>query len=374
MKKTVVGTVLGAVILRLAMLSGAGEVLGTWVRESGVDERLVAAAVDLELGGVTAAGRLAKEAAPAPEQTEREEPAEPGEPAAEREEAGETGDIPASPAPSPVLRLVSVAPTPVPAPETEPEAEAEKPVYALDGTAELRNRTEQEIDVQALAQEGLSLTLPADGPQVLIIHTHSSEAYAQDAYDRYEASDPYRTEDPAYSVIRVGEVLAERFRAQGLTVLHDCELYDYPSYTGSYTRSGEAVERYLAEYPSLRVVLDVHRDAIGSGDVVYKTSATLDGRSSAQVMLVCGTGENGLWHPNWRENLKLALYLQNAARDRWPTLTRPIALVKERYNQQLSTGMLILEVGSTGNTLREAVAAAESFGDAAGAALAKLVV
>ena len=101
---------------------------------------------------------------------------------------------------------------------------------------------------------------------------------------------------------------------------------------------------------------------------------TLDGQTSAQVMLLCGTGENGLWHPYWRENLKLALYLQNAATERWPSLTRPIELVKERYNQQLCTGMLILEVGSTGNTLREAVAAAESFGDAAGAALAKLVV
>ena len=335
--------------VRLAVLAGAGDVLAAWVRDAGVDERAVAAALNLELGIVP------ETVPPEPKQSPAAEP-----------DAEET---------EPILRLVAV---PSPEPEaSEPEGtelpEVQTVAATLSGAGSIHNRTELDLDFDGLAAEGLGLRLTAGEPQVLILHTHSSEAYAQDAYDAYEPSDPYRTEDPRYSVIRVGDVLAEKLEEYGLTVLHDTELYDYPSYTGSYSRSGAAVERYLAEYPSIRIVIDLHRDAIGSGDVVYKTQATLDGRTSAQVMMLVGTGENGLPHPNWRENLKLALYLQNAADERYPTLTRPIELVRERYNQQLSTGMLILEVGSTGNTLREAMLAAELFGEAAGPALASLI-
>ena len=135
----------------------------------------------------------------------------------------------------------------------------------------------------------------------------------------------------------------------------------------------EAVENYLAEYPSIAIVIDLHRDALGSGDVVYKTKAEVQGQSSAQVMLLIGTGENGLYHPNWRENLKLALYMQNAMDDKYPTLARPIALKKERYNQHLTTGSMIIEVGSSGNTLSEALLAIDLFADSVGPALAELI-
>ena len=347
MKKAIVSTILAGLALRLAVLAGADDVLAAWVRDSGVDERTVAAALSLELGAL-----------PEPEQTPPPE---------------EIIDASEAPEAEPVFRLVAV---PSPEPEVAEEIErtgVETVATTLSGAGSVHNRTELDLDFAGLAAEGLSLRLTAGQPQVLIIHTHSSEAYTQDAYDPYEPSDPYRTEDPNYSVIRVGEVLAGKLEEYGLTVLHDTQLYDYPSYTGSYSRSGAAVERYLADYPSIRIVIDLHRDAIGSGDVVYKTQATLDGRTSAQVMMLIGTGENGLPHPNWRENLKLALYLQNAADERYPTLTRPIELVKERYNQQMSTGMMILEVGSTGNTLREAMLAAELFGEAAGSALSALI-
>jgi stage II sporulation protein P len=155
-------------------------------------------------------------------------------------------------------------------------------------------------------------------------------------------------------------------------VIHDREIYDYPSYTGSYSRSGEAVEEYLAEYPSIAVVIDLHRDALGSGEVVYKTMAAVEGEGSSQVMLLVGTGESGLSHPNWEENLKLALYLQQAMIDDYPTLARPITVTPERYNQHLSVGSLLLEVGRSGNTLQEALCAVRLFADAAGPALLKL--
>ena len=131
------------------------------------------------------------------------------------------------------------------------------------------------------------------------------------------------------------------------------------------------IEAYLAEYPDIALVLDVHRDAIGDESTVYKTCAA--GSGMAQVMLVCGTDEY-LEHPLWRENLKLALAMQAAAVSANGALMRPIHLASERYNQQYTTGSLIIEVGTNGNTLSEAIAAAELFGRAAGEMLASLAV
>ena len=171
----------------------------------------------------------------------------------------------------------------------------------------------------------------------------------------------------------MGDELAAALTELGLNVLHDREIYDYPSYTGSYSRSGAAVEEYLAEYPDIAVVIDLHRDALGDEDVTYKTVAELTGERSSQVMMLVGTGESGLWHPNWEQNLRLALYLQDAVNDMYPTLMRPVSVTSERYNQHLTTGSMILEVGSNGNTLREALNAVRLFAAAAGPALLELV-
>ena len=347
MKKKLAGVVLAGVLLRVAMLAGAGEALGGWVRELSVDGQLVSATLNIALGN--------------PETTE---PSPEPTPAPSDQEGPAAGLL---------LVEITAPPSPEPTPIPEPTATPEVRAADLSATVKVHNSAGVDMDFAALAAAGCNLTLPAGQPQVLIVHTHSSEAYTPAEPDWYEASDPYRTEDKAYSVIRVGDVLAETLERHGLTVLHDREIYDYPSYTGSYERSGASVARYLEEYPSIRVVIDLHRDALGSDGVVYKTRAQTDGRTSAQVMMLIGTGKNGLWHPNWQENLKLALYLQNAMEGRYPGVLRPIELVKERYNQQLSTGMMILEVGSNGNTLQEALTAAELFGDAAGAALAQLM-
>ena len=199
-----------------------------------------------------------------------------------------------------------------------------------------------------MLSEGSQVKLPAGEPQILIIHTHSSEAYTAAGLDRYEASDTSRTEDKEYNIVRVGDELTALLQQAGLNVIHDRGIYDYPSYTGSYTRSGQAIEQYLRDYPSIQMVIDIHRDALG-------------------------TDESGLEHPNWRQNLAVALYMQNAVNARHPTLMRPIALVQQRYNQHLSPGSMILEVGSNGNTLQEALAAIRLFGQAAAPALADLV-
>ena len=133
------------------------------------------------------------------------------------------------------------------------------------------------------------------------------------------------------------------------------------------------MEEYLAQYPGIAVVIDLHRDALGDGDVTYKTMAELDGQTSSQLMMLVGTGEGGLSHPNWEQNLRLALYLQQAVNAKYPTLARPISVTQERYNKQLTTGSMILEVGSSGNTLQEALTAVRLYADAVGPALLKLV-
>lgn len=344
MKKTLVSAALVGLALRLAAMAGAGETLADWAQEKLSDGALISATIDLEFGGAL-------------DTVEVEGAAE--------EEAGTVTET--------VLVAVKN--------QSEDEAmnvgeqqTASVEVTTIVSEVDIRNDTSIEVDAHVLMAEGPDLRLQAGQPQILIIHTHGSEAYTMEGNDVYEESDPYRTEDCEYNVIKVGDVLAEKLESYGLEVIHDRGIYDYPSYTGSYSRSGAAVEDYLEQYPSIGIVIDLHRDALGSGDVVYKTKAEVDGKSSAQVMLLVGTGENGLAHPLWQENLKLALMMQSAMDETYPTLARPLALKSERYNQHLTTGSLILEVGSTGNTLDEAVCAIELFADAVGPELAEMIV
>lgn len=259
------------------------------------------------------------------------------------------------------------------APEQETADSGEILETTIQGGLSVNNATAYWVDVTEILSAGPGLSLPQGEPQILIIHTHSSEAYTQAGLDRYEPSDTNRTENTEFNIVRIGDELTEIFQQAGLNVIHDRGIYDYPSYTGSYTRSGQAIEQYLRDYPSIQMVIDIHRDALGTDDVVYKTMAEEDGVCASQVMLLIGTDESGLEHPNWRQNLAVALYMQNAVNARHPTLMRPIALVQQRYNQHLSPGSMILEVGSNGNTLQEALAAIRLFGQAAAPALADLV-
>lgn len=338
--------------------------------------RLGAALLALELGDAHASGRLLLAdnlpgETPAPENT----------PAPTAEAAPESAPDPApepspEPTPTPTLEPTPTptpeptpTPTPEPTPAPTPAPTPEIVPFTDDTGMEIRNKTDLEADIAALMAEPLTQRLSAAGPQILVIHTHGTEAYLPAAGEEYTPSDPYRTTDPERSVIRVGDALCSALEEYGLRVLHDRTLYDYPSYAGSYERAAASIEAYLAEYPDIALVLDVHRDAIGDASTVYKTCAAANG--TAQVMLVCGTDEY-LEHPLWRENLKLALAMQAAAMSANGALMRPIHLAPERYNQQYTTGSLIIEVGTNGNTLSEALAAAELFGRAAGEMLASL--
>ncbi len=262
--------------------------------------------------------------------------------------------------------------TPEPTPEPEPPAPTILPA-TISGGMVIKNSTDYDIDINAVVGQGCPIRLQAGAPQILIIHTHSSEAYTPAGLDKYEDLGTNRTLDQNCSVIRIGSELAQIFTDCGLNVIHDTQVFDYPSYTGSYNRSCEAIEKYLSDYPSIKIVIDLHRDALGSDTVIYKTAATEQGVCASQAMFVIGTNASGLEHPNWQQNLSLAVYLQNAVCQSYPSLMRPILLTKYRYNQHLSPGSMILEIGTNGNTLQEALAAIRLFGSCAGPALAQLV-
>lgn len=213
-------------------------------------------------------------------------------------------------------------------------------------------------DAEALLAAPLPVQASADGPQILIVQTHSTEAFMQEDGWEYEETELCRTLDPEYSVIRLGAEIASVLEHYGIAVLHDKTINDYPSYAGSYDRMEAIIQTYLAKYPSIRMVLDVHRDAFDAPDGSLGGTAE-DG--TARVMLVTGTNEGGLYHPNWEDNLSVSMKLEYLMNTNNPGLSRGISLTTQRYNQHLTPMSLLAEFGAAGDTLQEAISAARAF-------------
>ena len=276
-----------------------------------------------------------------------------GQPAQDHDDMGEEPEVTA--APSDIIARTLIP--------TSPQG------YDVAGGLYLYNRTGESVDLAAAAEAAVNITLSEEGPQILIVHTHATEAYTPDGTDVYTASDQSRTLEEEDNMLRVGDEMERVFTEMGLSVVHDRTLHDYPQYNGAYTRSARTVEDYLEQYPSIKIVLDVHRDAlVGEDGTVYKAVTTIDGVDTAQVMLVIGHGQDGS-NPHWMENLTLACKLQTGMNTLYPTLARPMAFRASSYNQELSTGSLLVEVGTHGNTLQEALAGARLFARAAGQVL-----
>ena len=205
--------------------------------------------------------------------------------------------------------------------------------------------------------------LTDDAPQVLIVHTHGCEAYTMPEGEEYEETDDHRTLDDAFNVVRVGDEIARVLGNAGIGVLHDRTLHDYPNYSGAYNRSLATVERYREEYPSIVYVFDVHRDAVADAQGNQYKLLCAEEPNAAQLEFVIGSDGGGLVHPKWRDNLRLACAVQETLLEDYPTLMRPIIVRNSRYNQQVTTGSLLLEVGTAGNSLEEALTAARLFAD-----------
>lgn len=228
----------------------------------------------------------------------------------------------------------------------------------------IRNGPEASLNIEQMLQEPIRFDLNADGPLVLIVHTHATEAYTPADGDDYLAQGAYRTTDTAYNVVRVGQALTDRLNELGISTLHDTTLYDTDGYYDAYDRAADGIGVYLARYPSIQMVIDVHRDAIedeAGNQLALRT--TVNGESAARLLLVMGSDIAGLYHPTWRENLAFAVKLQALCEQDEPGIFRELSLRSQRYNQYLTPHSVLLEVGAAGNTLREAIRSAEYFGD-----------
>ena len=251
-------------------------------------------------------------------------------------------------------------------PATEPEQPETNPVFCADDAEgiKFKNGSGLKYDKADLIQKPLQWDLTAAKPTVLILHTHTTESYTKVTGEVYEETAAFRTLDEGYNMISVGDHLAGLLENGGVTVIHDRELHDYPSYNGSYNHARKSIQRHLKENPSICLVLDLHRDASGDVKNQMRTKATVNGQSSAQIMFVVGTNGTGLKHPNWKENLALALKLQAQMERICAGICRNINLRGQRFNQDTSPGALLVEVGAAGNTREEALRAIEVLAQA----------
>ncbi|MCL1859495.1 MAG: stage II sporulation protein P [Oscillospiraceae bacterium] len=204
-----------------------------------------------------------------------------------------------------------------------------------------------------------------DEPVILILDTHATESYVEEGTEYY--SPPFtaeRSTDINSNVVLIATRLRKKLEEYNIPVIQSTKLHDAVSYRDSYIRSLETMNEYLDKYPSIRYIIDVHRDSmITSSGEKYRPAIKINGRDCSQVMLVIGTDDGGGYHPNWRDNLTFAAYLQQKMNDKYPMFARPVNLRNARFNQHTTKGSIILEVGSCGSSFDEALYAADLFGE-----------
>lgn len=249
------------------------------------------------------------------------------------------------------------APTTMPSP-TEPGTVSIPTFSPADADAiSVSSGFSYQADLPALLVRPLSWNLTGDEPTVLIVHSHGTESYTG---GDYKETSPYHTLDSDHNMLSIGAYVAKLLEAGGISVIHDTAVHDNPSYDLSYTNSRKSVQEYLKRYPSIRLVLDLHRDSYedAAGNQIAHTVFS-EGEVLAPLMFVVGTDYGGLTHPQWQENLSLALKLQTQLESLCPGICRDLNLRTQRFNQDLSVGSLLVEVGASGNTHAQALKAAE---------------
>ena len=241
---------------------------------------------------------------------------------------------------------------------------------------QLRNCTalsESLILTEGMKKPELSINLDGE-PQVLIIHTHTTESYEQDNDGYYDTRFDGRSLCPANSVVGVGAALAQTLADNGICVIHDGTVFDDPLYENSYSRSRERIEQILSEYPSIKIVLDIHRDGISDGDARIAPVAETDSGTAAQIMIICGCDDGSGILPDYMKNLRFAIYLQQGIERDNPGLTRPLLFDYRFYNQDLTAGSLVIEIGALGNSREQAVLSACLVGESVASLLKELMI
>ena len=236
--------------------------------------------------------------------------------------------------------------------------EAPLPAFSGEEDVDLYYAVRKQPDIEALLEKPLSWDLFGPEPTVLILHTHTTESYTKQGEDYAETSS-WRTLDEGYNMVSIGSLVAGILEENGIAVVQETTLHDYPSYNGSYIRSRQSVRNRLKEHKGIRLVLDLHRDAAGEGANQMRTQANVNGEPSAQLMVVIGTN-----HEAYEENLSLGLKLHVLLEQQFPGIMRPLQLRPQRFNQDLSSGALLIEVGAAGNSHKEARLAAKALAEA----------
>lgn len=247
----------------------------------------------------------------------------------------------------------------------------------LDGGAQVRNCTSLSNDELLCAAQTLpdiSLSAESSAPQVLIVHTHTTECYEPTSSDSFDTNRPCRSRNSERNMVAVGEALAKELSARGISVLHDGTVHDYPAYSGAYDRSEETIRTALADYPEIKIIIDLHRDAIENADGTrIAPTVEINRQSAAQFMIITGCDDGRFGNmPNYIENFKLACLIQKKAQLLYPGLARPVLFDYRNYNQHISTGSLLIEIGSHANSLDEAEYTAQLLGEIIAAAAAEL--
>ncbi|MBD5143321.1 MAG: stage II sporulation protein P [Oscillospiraceae bacterium] len=246
--------------------------------------------------------------------------------------------------------------------------------FQLVTAGQVQNKTA--LSNQILYEESQLLPefkIKIDGsPQVLIMHTHTTESFEPYEREYYDSNFNYRTTDSSKNMIMVGDAIAEQLESAGIGVIHDTTVHDYPSYTGSYERSAETVKNALIQYPSIKIVLDIHRDAVGGDGVIKQPVVEVNGKKASQVMIISGCDDGTMNMPNYLKNFRFACLLQQQMESDYAGFTRPILFDYRKYNQDLTTGSILIEVGSHGNTLEQVEYAGELIGSSLARALQQL--
>ncbi|MBE7036541.1 MAG: hypothetical protein E7403_04535 [Ruminococcaceae bacterium] len=241
------------------------------------------------------------------------------------------------------------------------QEEKKEPVLESDVSAKnitFINTPGFSVNAATLLNEPLSFSSVDEKPKVLIVHTHTSEAYCE--------SEGARSLDNDMNVVAVGAEIKRVLEAEGISVIHDTTKNDNPSYNQSYKKALTVIEKNLQAYPSIEIVLDIHRDYIkrDDGTLVKPTITMENGEKAAQIMFVIGTDHMGLYHPEWRHNLSFSVKIQNRLNELQPGLCRSINIRTERFNQHMTKGSMIIEVGTAANTINESKNSATLIGKA----------
>lgn len=239
-------------------------------------------------------------------------------------------------------------------------------VYVAFGNAVIKNCTHHSAKkIKTELETPHKLSLSGNAPQFLLYHTHATEGYENSDSGVFDTAGSWRTTDPDKNMISVGDVLTSVLTENGFGVIHDGTMHDDPSYQGSYQRSAVTIKTHLAQNPEITVCLDIHRDAIEpSAAEIIKPTAVINGKKAAQIMIISGCDDGTMDMPDYWENLRFAAALADKIEELYPGLCRPILFDYRKYNMDLSPGLLLIEIGATGNTLEEAKYSAELLGNA----------